>query len=181
MADEPNARPLYAVGNSVRVSLNKGIFEKGRAANWSAEVYTISGVKQGPAPTYSLEDQYGKAAGSNWYEAELQRTSFSNATQASALKELKPAVPIAGIAVLKVLAWRMSAKNKSKFGRFELLVRQANGEELWRSAQDFVGIGYANGAFKATPYHPSNVLYEPVAEYLQSIPELKAGVWDLVE
>ena len=75
----------------------------------------------------------------------------------------------------------MSAKNKSKFGQYELLCRQADGKELWRSAQEFVGIGFADGSFKSTPLHPSNILYEAVAEYLQEVPELKAGVWDKVE
>ena len=181
LADEPNAKPAFAVGDSVRVSLNKGLFEKGRAANWSAEVYTIAAVKQGPAPVYSLENQYGKAAGSNFYEAEPQRTSFSNTTQATALAELKPAKPLAAHAVTKVLAWRRNAANKSKFGQYELLCKQADGKELWRSAQEFVGIGYADGSFKSTPFNPRNVLYEAVAQYMQEVPELRAGVWDEVE
>ena len=44
-----------------------------------------------------------------------------------------------------------------------------------------MSLGYADGSFKSTPFHPSNVLYDAVAEYLQSVPELRAGVWDKVE
>ena len=65
----------FKVGDSVRVSKFKTIFEKGYTPNWSTEVFRIVKVQQTNPMTYLLEDSRGKPVAGGFYEYELHRVA----------------------------------------------------------------------------------------------------------
>lgn len=65
----------FKVGNSVRVSKFKTIFEKGYTPNWGTEVFKIVKVQQTNPVTYRLEDSCGKSIDGGFYEYELLRVA----------------------------------------------------------------------------------------------------------
>jgi hypothetical protein len=66
--------PKYKVGDHVRVSKIKGIFEKGYTANWSTEIFTVDKVFTGNPPYYYLKDSNGEEIKGTFYEQEMQKT-----------------------------------------------------------------------------------------------------------
>jgi hypothetical protein len=71
----------YTIGDVVRVSRAKGIFEKGYTANWSQEQFTIVGVRESKCsdpPTYRLEDYDHNEVKGGFYEPELQLVKYPN-------------------------------------------------------------------------------------------------------
>src|SRR6478609_10914411 len=52
-------KPTFKVGDKVRISRIKGLFEKGYLPNWSEAVYEIHEVKQTSPVTYTLKDTVG--------------------------------------------------------------------------------------------------------------------------
>ena len=69
-----NREPKYKVGDKVRISVKKNIFEKGFTTNWSDKIYTIIEVLKTLPPTYKIRDDREEIKGS-FYEQELQITS----------------------------------------------------------------------------------------------------------
>lgn len=69
--------PKLKVGDCVRISKNKGTFEKGYETNWSEEIFTISEIKPFPEPLYVLEDLNGETIDGMFYENELQKVSVT--------------------------------------------------------------------------------------------------------
>ena len=65
----------FKVGNSVRMSKFKTIFEKGYTPNWGTEVFKIVKVQQTNPVTYRLEDSCGKSIDGGFYEYELLRVA----------------------------------------------------------------------------------------------------------
>jgi hypothetical protein len=63
----------FKVGDSVRVSKFKTIFEKGYTPNWTAEVFKIVKVQKTNPVTYLLEDSRGNSVSGGFYEYELHR------------------------------------------------------------------------------------------------------------
>ena len=63
------------VGDKVRISRTKGIFEKGYLPNWSEEVFDLYEVKLTNPVTYILKDTAGEVLQGGFYENELQKTS----------------------------------------------------------------------------------------------------------
>ena len=63
------------VSDRVRVSKYKGKFEKGYAANWSEEMFTIHEVHPSDSPVYRLRDDLGEVLYGTFYELELQKVS----------------------------------------------------------------------------------------------------------
>jgi hypothetical protein len=70
--------PLLQVGDFVRVSRQKGIFEKAINPNWSTEVYIIHEVIDSNPPTYVLVDKLGEVTSGSFYENELQKTQLQD-------------------------------------------------------------------------------------------------------
>ena len=68
--DQP---PKYNTGAKVRISKQKGHFEKGYTPNWSEEVFQIRKVLFTDPVTYQLEDLKGEELTGGFYENELQR------------------------------------------------------------------------------------------------------------
>lgn len=71
-----NPTPKFKVGDSVRISKYKSIFEKGYTANWTTEVFQILSVYPGLVPTYELVDQEGEVISGRFYSEELQKTNY---------------------------------------------------------------------------------------------------------
>jgi hypothetical protein len=70
---EPS-KPKYSVGDQVRISRIKGVFEKGYFPNWSEALHTIHEVKQTSPITYILKDMNGEIVEGGFYTEELQRS-----------------------------------------------------------------------------------------------------------
>jgi hypothetical protein len=69
-----NKKAKYQVGDKVRISVKKDIFEKGFTINWSDKIYTITDVLKTLPPTYKIKDDREEIKGT-FYEQELQKTS----------------------------------------------------------------------------------------------------------
>ena len=67
-------KPKFKVGDKVRISRIKGIFEKGYLPNWSEAVYIIHEVKQTRPITYVIKETSGEVLEGSFYEQELQKT-----------------------------------------------------------------------------------------------------------
>ncbi|XP_011706265.1 PREDICTED: uncharacterized protein LOC105461470, partial [Wasmannia auropunctata] len=65
----------FKVGDSVRVSKFKTIFDKGYTPNWTTEVFKIIKVQKTNPTTYLLEDSRGKPIAGGFYEYELHRVA----------------------------------------------------------------------------------------------------------
>ncbi|XP_036146974.1 uncharacterized protein LOC118647008 [Monomorium pharaonis] len=65
----------FKVGDSVRVSKYKIIFEKGYTPNWTTEVFKIVKVQRTNPVTYLLEDYRGTSIAGAFYEHELHRAT----------------------------------------------------------------------------------------------------------
>ncbi|XP_018403204.1 PREDICTED: uncharacterized protein LOC108780109 [Cyphomyrmex costatus] len=65
----------FKVGDAVRVSKFKTIFEKGFTPNWTTEVFNIIKVQQTNPVTYLLEDSRGELIAGGFYEYELHRVA----------------------------------------------------------------------------------------------------------
>ena len=68
-----NKQPKYEVGDKVRISIKKDIFEKGFTINWSDKIYTVTEVLNTLPPTYKIKDDREEIEGT-FYEQELQKT-----------------------------------------------------------------------------------------------------------
>ena len=68
----------FHVGDYVRISKYKHIFEKGYTPNWTTEVFKIKTVKNTYPTTYILEDYHGNPIKGGFYDEELSKTQFPN-------------------------------------------------------------------------------------------------------
>lgn len=69
-------KPKFKIGDFVRVSKHKLLFEKGYTANYSMEVFKIVKVKLSNPRTYLLEDLEETPIKGAFYEEELLKTQF---------------------------------------------------------------------------------------------------------
>jgi len=68
-----HVRFKFAIGDAVRISKVKGIFEKGYEPNWSEEVFYVVAQKKTKPPMYKLQDFNGLVIDGSFYEPELQK------------------------------------------------------------------------------------------------------------
>ena len=66
----------FEIGDRVRISLEKNIFEKSYETNWTEEIFEIYDIKYSNVPYYYLNDLNGKKIQGLFYSEELQRTNF---------------------------------------------------------------------------------------------------------
>ncbi|XP_051155164.1 uncharacterized protein LOC127277817 [Leptopilina boulardi] len=74
----PLRRPKFKVGDRVRVSKNKSIFEKGYTPNWSTEIFTVNQLKRTKPVTYKLTDYQNQSIEGGFYEEELLKVKYSD-------------------------------------------------------------------------------------------------------
>ena len=71
---ESKSKQKFKVGDKVRISRIKAVFEKGYLPNWSEEIFTIYEVKKTKPITYIIKDQKGEIIQGSFYNEELQHT-----------------------------------------------------------------------------------------------------------
>ena len=73
----PKVKPewKYKIGDKVRISRYKHIFEKGYLPNWSEEIFTIADCFPTNPVTYAVSDLSGLIIKGKFYEAEVQLVS----------------------------------------------------------------------------------------------------------
>jgi hypothetical protein len=64
----------FKVGDKVRITVQKGIFDKGFTPRWTEEIFTISKVQYTNPVTYKITDSAGEEIIGTFYEQELQLT-----------------------------------------------------------------------------------------------------------
>jgi transposase InsO family protein len=70
-----NEKPKFKVGDKVRISRIKGLFEKGYLPNWSEALYIIDKVKNTNPYTYTVQDMNGEEVLGSFYTEELQKST----------------------------------------------------------------------------------------------------------
>ena len=69
----------FQVGERVRISKVKGLFEKGYLPNWSEEIFTVASINRKYHPmTYQLKDFRGEIIEGSFYDYELQAVDDSD-------------------------------------------------------------------------------------------------------
>jgi Integrase core domain len=67
---------LFKVGDRVRISKFKALFEKGYTPNWSGELFTVAKVDRTNPPTYVLQDDEGEIIKGGFYSEELKKVKY---------------------------------------------------------------------------------------------------------
>ena len=75
--EKKNKIAKFKIGDHVRISLNKNIFEKSYETNWSEEIFVIYDIKYSNVPYYYLKDLNGEKLDGTFYEQELQKRILS--------------------------------------------------------------------------------------------------------
>ena len=70
----PITKPKFIIGDKVRISRTKSVFEPGYLPNYSEELYFIDKVQKTIPPSYKLKDLLGEEIEGSFYEKELQKS-----------------------------------------------------------------------------------------------------------
>jgi len=62
------------IGDKVRITKKKNIFEKGYTPRWTEEIFTVSELRYTDPPTYKITDTNGEEIKGSFYEQELQKS-----------------------------------------------------------------------------------------------------------
>ena len=73
LGDDSIINPKFSVGDKVRISKKKNIFEKGYTPNWTREIFIITIVILQNPPTYYIKDLNNENIEGKFYENELQK------------------------------------------------------------------------------------------------------------
>ena len=65
----------FKVGDKVRISRTKALFEKGYLPNWSEELYVVDKVQKTIPVTYKIKDLLGEEVKGSFYAEELQKST----------------------------------------------------------------------------------------------------------
>ena len=69
-----NLTPKFSVGDEVRITKKKKVFEKGYTTRWKEEIFTIKEIRNTNPITYKIEDLKEEEIKGTFYEPELQKT-----------------------------------------------------------------------------------------------------------
>ena len=72
--EKTNKPGKFKIGDRVRLSLEKNIFEKSYETNWTEEIFEIYDIKYSNVPYYYLKDLNNEKLDGTFYEQELQKT-----------------------------------------------------------------------------------------------------------
>ena len=67
--------PKFSVGDRIKITKKKNVFEKGYTPRWTEEVSTVSKIQYTNPITYKITDSNGEEIQGTFYEQELQKTS----------------------------------------------------------------------------------------------------------
>ena len=70
----PETHHYYTIGERVRISIQKKIFEKGATPNWTEEIFKISHILPTRPVTYRIEDLMGTQVDGAFYPEQLRET-----------------------------------------------------------------------------------------------------------
>jgi len=68
-------KPKFSVGDRVRITKNKGVFEKADTPRWTEEVFKVKEVYYTEPITYKIVDLNNDEIQGSFYEPELQKTT----------------------------------------------------------------------------------------------------------
>ena len=74
----PRRKIKFKVGQPVRISKYKHLFEKGYTPNWSTEVFIVDEVLKTRPTTYKLRDLNGESIRGGFYQEELLKTNYKD-------------------------------------------------------------------------------------------------------
>ena len=66
--------PKFSIGDEVRITKKKKVFEKGYTTRWTEEIFTITEIQNTNPVTYKIADLQGEEIKGTFYEEELQKT-----------------------------------------------------------------------------------------------------------
>ena len=66
--EKTNKIAKFKIGDHVRISLNKNIFEKSYETNWTEEIFVIYDIKYSYVPYYYLKDLNGEKLDGTFYQ-----------------------------------------------------------------------------------------------------------------
>ena len=72
---EKDRLPYFSVGDKVRISLHKQLFEKEASASWTEEIFKIHSLVFNDRVMYTLEDLAGEQLQGTYYREQLQATN----------------------------------------------------------------------------------------------------------
>lgn len=72
------SKSKYKIGQRVRISKWKHVFDKGYTPNWTTEIFKIAKIQCTYPTTYKLEDYKGNSISGGFYEYELQLANEVN-------------------------------------------------------------------------------------------------------
>lgn len=77
-----NSKPKFSVGDYVRITKYKHIFQKGYETNWSDEIFVITTIiERLPWRVYTLQDLQNESIIGTFYEKELQKVIYDTTTK----------------------------------------------------------------------------------------------------
>jgi len=68
-------KPKFSVGDRIRITKKKTLFEKGYTPRWTEEVFTVSKIQHTDPPTYKIKDYNDEEIQGTFYEPEMQKTN----------------------------------------------------------------------------------------------------------
>lgn len=71
-------KPKFKVGDSVRISKHKHLFEKGYTPNWTTEIFKIIAIKKTNPVTYIIKDYRDNVIQGSFYEQELLKAKHTD-------------------------------------------------------------------------------------------------------
>ncbi|GFU32515.1 uncharacterized transposon-derived protein F54H12.3 [Trichonephila clavipes] len=71
------SKPRFQIGDTVRISREKLIFEKGYEQNWTREIFTVYHILRREPTVYKVKDFTGEVIRGTFYEQELQKVTDS--------------------------------------------------------------------------------------------------------
>ena len=64
----------FSIGDNVRITKKKNVFDKGYTQRWTEEVFKISKIQLTIPVTYKISDYNGEEIQGSFYEQELKKT-----------------------------------------------------------------------------------------------------------
>ena len=73
--DRNKTKVKFKIGDRVRISYKREVFQKGYLPNWSNQIYTIASIIKSKPTTYTIENERHEIIKGSFYIEELQKTS----------------------------------------------------------------------------------------------------------
>jgi len=73
--EQQSSKPKFKIGDRVRITKKKTMFEKSYTPKWTEEVFTVSKIQYTDPPTYKIKDYNNDEIQGTFYEQELQKTN----------------------------------------------------------------------------------------------------------